>query len=334
MVLKTLDSWSNSIRSDLGDFSSCKTIAKYTARLGLCFSSTFKTLHIQKQQILHITEIERNGYKFSDGIGKISPEFLLEARSMLEVNPNDEISAIQIRIGGCKGVVALAPELDYSIAIRPSMCKFYSEDTSLEVCSFAKHKPAYLNRQIILLLHGLGVPEDVFLRMQQAMILSAQKSIKDEQLAIQFIQQYNENGIYSDIIAMLQYNIKIKDDPYLESTLNGVYNTFISDIKERSRIFIPESALLMGVIDEYAILKHEQVYMRISTNGSSSVITGKVVITKSPCLHPGDIKVLEAINAPELAHLVNVLVFPQKGPRPHPNECSGSDLDGDEYFVS
>ena len=90
----------------------------------------------------------------------------------------------------------------------------------------------------------------------------------------------------------------------------------------------------MGVIDEYAILKHEQVYMRISTNGSSSVITGKVVITKSPCLHPGDIKVLEAINAPELAHLVNVLVFPQKGPRPHPNECSGSDLDGDEYFVS
>jgi hypothetical protein len=30
---------------------------------------------------------------------------------------------------------------------------------------------------------------------------------------------------------------------------------------------------------------------------------------------------------------MNVLIFPSKGERPHPNECSGSDLDGDNYFV-
>lgn len=36
---------------------------------------------------------------------------------------------------------------------------------------------------------------------------------------------------------------------------------------------------------------------------------------------------------PELSHLVNVLIFPNNGNRPHPNELSGGDLDGDIYSL-
>lgn len=106
----------------------------------------------------------------------------------------------------------------------------------------------------------------------------------------------------------------------------------------------------MGVLDESGVLEQGQCFVQVSTpslencfskHGSRfsetknlHVVKGFVVIAKNPCLHPGDVRVLEAVDAPDLHHLNDCLVFPQKGDRPHTNEASGSDLDGDLYFVT
>lgn len=107
----------------------------------------------------------------------------------------------------------------------------------------------------------------------------------------------------------------------------------------------------MGCLDELGVLEQGQCFIQVSTpslencfskHGSRfsetknnlEVITGFVVIAKNPCLHPGDIRILEAVDVPGLHHLYDCLVFPQKGDRPHTNEASGSDLDGDLYFVT
>lgn len=52
--------------------------------------------------------------------------------------------------------------------------------------------------------------------------------------------------------------------------------------------------------------------------------SGTVVITKNPCMHPGDVRKFEAVDVEELHHIVDCVVFPAKGPRPHPDEMAGN----------
>jgi hypothetical protein len=60
--------------------------------------------------------------------------------------------------------------LPVHMLLRPSMRKFELQTPDarcfVEVCTFSCPRPAFLNRQIILLLNSLGVPDSVFIEMQ------------------------------------------------------------------------------------------------------------------------------------------------------------------------
>ena len=66
------------------------------------------------------------------------------------------------------------------------------------------------------------------------------------------------------------------------------------------------------------------------------------MITKNPCLHPGDIRIVNAVTSKtieergikRLSHFVNAIVFPQKGDVPITCLISGGDLDGDLFFIT
>lgn len=51
-------------------------------------------------------------------------------------------------------------------------------------------------------------------------------------------------------------------------------------------------------------------------------------------MHPGDVRVLKAVDRPELRNQhCNVVVFSSKGDRPEQNKLSCGDLDGDSYLI-
>lgn len=47
---------------------------------------------------------------------------------------------------------------------------------------------------------------------------------------------------------------------------------------------------------------------------------------RNPCYHCGDLRVLKAVDVPELHHLKDCIVFPVQGPRPHADEMAGGVL--------
>ena len=67
---------------------------------------------------------------------------------------------------------------------------------------------------------------------------------------------------------------------------------------------------------------------------AQQILTGPVVVTRNPCLHPGDVRLLSAVSVPQLAHLVDCVVFPNHGPRPHPSEMAGTaNIHSNDGFV-
>jgi len=328
-------------------------VSKHAARMGQCFSSTYSTVEVPLKQVKDLPDIKRNGYEFSDGIGKMTPDLAMEVAKKLQLNCNLP-SAFQIRYGGYKGVIttwAEQPGSKARLSLRPSMKKFESEHTMLEVITWTRFLPCFLNKQIITLLSSLLVPDDSFHVLQKSMVNKLSQMVENVEVAFDVLTTSCTGDLQTTAALMLSAGFQPQSEPHLRDMLSSIRAVQLEELLTKCRIFIPQGRWLIGCLDEMGELEYGQCFIKVSSpplegcflkHGSSleerktspTIVKGKVVVAKNPCLHPGDIRILEAVDVPSLHHLVDCLVFPQKGHRPHPNEASGSDLDGDTYFVS
>lgn len=361
------------LRSMMGDFTAIRSPPKIAARMGQCFSTTIHTLMLEEKgsdaggsaDDVHLwgelPDVVRNGHTFSDGVATGSPALFetLAHRLGLQLVP----SAVHIRLAGAKGMISRDERLAGMLPklhTRPSMIKFDSPSRECEICAVATWQPGRLNRQIITLLSTLGVPEHHFQSLQADDRRAIDEASRSRERACELLHLATADGA-AIVRAVLESGLceRPSDEPFVHAILSELQDFKCEELRNKSKLRVERSCRLRGVMDETGTLQYGEIFVQRSgsqdgrvgfdrawVGSSRTVLASPVCVIKDPALHPGDVLRLRAVDATTSARaqadprirdyfrsLSDVLVFPQNGPRPHANETSGGDLDGDEFFV-
>lgn len=323
------------IRKWMGCFNKIRSVSKCAARMGQLFSSSMQTFLVPVQEVEMIPDVQVTSdgitYCFSDGIGKISQSFARQVAQKCGLSHTP--SAFQIRYGGYKGVIAVDRNSYRKMSLRSSMLKFESKNRMLNVTKWTDSMPCFLNREIISLLSTLGIKDEVFEARQHEQLLLLGKMLTNREAALDVLQSFSSADSRNILVKMLLQGYEPNLESYLSMMLQAHHENQLSDLKSRCRIYIPKGRLLIGCFDEIGVLDYGQVYIRVTltkeelkckdqsffhrVDEKTSLVVGKVLVTKNPCLHPGDIRILEAVYEVGLEEkgLVDCIVFPQKGER-------------------
>ncbi|KIY65187.1 RdRP-domain-containing protein [Cylindrobasidium torrendii FP15055 ss-10] len=344
---------SDSIRQDIGDFSKKMTDrfpAKYGARIAQAFSATSASLKLRKKEVVKMPDIKsESGFDFTDGAGDMSLDLARDVWAKISrrrLNDPEPPSAFQARIAGCKGVWMVNPELKGRLLrFTDSQEKFKSSSLTFDVANHSLHPGiTYLNRPLVKVLEDLGVSKQTFLDIQKHEVEQIEKAVRSfPYAAVHFAKNKLGMGfrlprLFDNLKSMLGIDFDASPrghiDFYKSMTMLGV-TAVLRDIKYKARIMV-HGPTLIGVCDTWGYLEEGQIYVKTRGQKGSTTLLGRVVVTRSPVIHPGDVQIAEAVDVPydhPLATLVNVVVFSSKGKRPLPSMLGGGDLDGDLFNV-
>ncbi|KAJ6599411.1 RNA-dependent RNA polymerase [Mycena sp. CBHHK59/15] len=338
MIAEEGDFTADRVRAQMGNFQEEHIVAKYASRMGLCFSATRHVVDLTKEDIEPLPDVQHGAYTYTDGVGNCSQELATMCARALG-SDQAAPSAVQIRMGGVKGVLSVHPHLERNqVCIRPSMQKFISPHRGLGVMKVSRYAPAHLNRQAICNMSVLGTSDQELLKIFKSQIYHAETLEHD--LAALDTSRHPARHIYKNAFLPITKMIKHKlgDQLLLRNVIRCIKCQLLRDLKYKARILVNDGAFLMGIADEYDVLEEGQIYCAITPNGANSrrVLTGQCTIFRSPCIHPGDARLVTAVDHPIFQEhlLTNVVVFStKKANRDLPSMLGGGDLDGDFYTV-
>lgn len=342
--------------------------ARYGARISQAFSATDAAV-VDVDEILIRDDITTpdGKYTFTDGCGGMSKDIAREIWRLVgkSRDPNDFPHAYQIRFQGSKGMISIDHTLNGSnaLSLRRSMIKFDDpSSTEIEISrAIDQPTPYYLNRPLIMILEGLGIPYQVFQDLQDDAIRETQAATQSLSAAAHLLQIHGLGQSFRlpstlQSIAKLGLDSLARDSFFNLLFRIAVYHV-LRDLKHRARIPIPNAWNLVGVADTHRYLRENEVFVCINHRERGVFyLEGPVLISRSPTIHPGDVQLAHAIGAPSKEScfakesLPNTIVFSVRGElcsvlivlvsssflageRPLPTCLGGGDLDGDAYNI-
>jgi hypothetical protein len=169
-----------------------------------------------------------------------------------------------------------------------------------------------LNDEVVVLLHALKISTETLLQKQQQH-LDFLRNVEsgDSRAAFQFLSYYDRIDLAEKLLLQGVESVR--------SSLRGLVRQEYANMlnkrdEQRCRILIPKSRLLFGVCDPTSKhgrsgkLRPGECFVRITHDGDGvarTITDTEVMVTRNPCLHPGDLQKFKAVNVPEFSDLVD-----------------------------
>ena len=313
-----------------------------------CTADTEKEI-MKPEKCLEIDDNRaRNGRLLTDGAALIDADYLKKI-----CNPSTV--AVQFRLSGLKGVAlvmkSLQRESGYLIQYRKSTKKCETPHDMFCVVKEAEFIPMRLNRDALTIMFSISdklrklsqgnicweVAHAVY-ELQEEELKRASQLLLKRDVAIKIL------GSYVDMNFVKCCGEDMLVEPFWLSLLQLCYHHRVRQLRTKTQIPVQQAAVLMGVPDPTGTLKDNEVFIQIRRSSNSTtvqeeeekveVITGPVLLYRNPCLHPGDLRLVTAVDVECLHDYMNVVILPNQHEQCEvslADSCSGGDLDGDEY---
>ncbi|OCK74509.1 hypothetical protein K432DRAFT_409803 [Lepidopterella palustris CBS 459.81] len=143
------------------------------------------------------------------------------------------------------------------------------------------------------------------------------------------------------IVFLLESGFSLETCGYLATQFQRYLGSQLKWMQEKLTIPLGKATILYGVADPLGILKPGEIHVgfstsffdRLSSESCPNLDKREVLVSRQPACRRSDMQKVCATFKYELAHLVDVVVFPSLGAFPLGGKLQGGDYDGDLFWI-